>query len=257
MSTSSNPSESTSASEIPSDSESSSSPEGATPFRVPPFAEECREAAGEVWAASFEHPFVEALAEGSLDAERFAFYQMQDARYLEAFSDATALLSTRCPRREDKLWFVEAAQMALVVEGELHTGYGERFGYTPDDVAALELTPNSRAYQSHMIATVQRGTLVEGVAAVAPCPWLYVALGQHLLEVHGPPSEEHPYADWLRMYSDPEFNEYMDHLLERLQRFADAASESARERAKEAFVTSARYEWMFWQQAWEQQRWPV
>jgi thiaminase/transcriptional activator TenA len=59
------------------------------------------------------------------------------------------------------------------------------------------------------------------------------------------------------MYSDPEFNEYMEHLLERLQRFADASGDAARERAKDAFVTSARYEWMFWQQAWEQQEWPV
>jgi thiaminase/transcriptional activator TenA len=108
-----------------------------------------------------------------------------------------------------------------------------------------------------MVSTVQRGALVEGVAAVAPCPWLYIDLGQHLLKAHGPPSDDHPYADWLRMYSDPEFNEYMENLLERLQRFADAADESARERAKEAFVTSARYEWMFWQQAWEQQDWPV
>ena len=231
-------------------------PEGA--FPVPPFARECLDAASEIWGASFEHPFVQALAEGTLDPERFAFYQMQDARYLEAFSDSCALLSTRCTRPGDKQWFVEAALLALEVEGELHAGYGERFGYTPEDVAALELTPNNRAYQNHMISTAERATLVEGTAAVTPCPWLYIALGQHLLDrARGAPSDDHPYAEWLRMYSDPEFNEYMDHLLERLQRFADAASEAARERAKEAFVTSARYEWMFWQQAWEQQDWPV
>ena len=230
-------------------------PEGA--FPVPPFAQDCLDAAADVWGASFEHPFVQALADGSLSEERFAFYQMQDARYLEAFSDATAILSTRCTRPGDKLWFVDAAKLALEVEGELHAGYGERFGYTPEDVAALELTPNNRAYQNHMISTAERGTLVEGAAAVTPCPWLYIALGQHLLDTRGAPSDEHPYADWLRMYSDPEFNEYMEHLLERLQRFADASGDAARERAKDAFVTSARYEWMFWQQAWEQQEWPV
>ena len=59
------------------------------------------------------------------------------------------------------------------------------------------------------------------------------------------------------MYSDPGFNEYMDNLLERLQRFADAHDEHARARAKEAFLTSVRYEWMFWQQAWERQEWPA
>ena len=46
----------------------------------------------------------------------------------------------------------------------------------------------------------------------------------------------------------------MRELLARLQRAADGP---ARERAKIAFVTSVRYEWMFWQQAWDRQRWPV
>lgn len=227
------------------------------PFTVPPFARACIDAAGGAWRASFEHPFVRALAKGELSPERFRFYQMQDARYLEAFADASALISTRCSAPSDKLWFVDAARLALVVEGELHAGYGERLGYGPDDIAALELTPNNRAYQNHMVATAERGTLVEAVAALAPCPWLYIDLGQHLLRELGTIADAHPYAAWLRMYSDPQFNDYMENLLERLQRFADAADDGARARAKDAFVASARYEWMFWEQAWTEQRWPV
>lgn len=226
-------------------------------FTVPPFAEACLDAAGDAWGAAFEHPFVRALATGELDAERFRFYQMQDARYLEAFADAASLISTRCPDPEDKLWFIDAARMALVVEGELHAGYGRKLGYTPEDVAALPLTPNNLAYQNHMVATAQRGTLVEAVAALVPCPWLYVELGQRLEAEFGAPPDDHPYADWLRMYADPGFNEYMDHILEKLQRFADAADKAACERAKAAFVASVRYEWMFWEQAWTQQTWPV
>jgi thiaminase/transcriptional activator TenA len=49
----------------------------------------------------------------------------------------------------------------------------------------------------------------------------------------------------------------MENLLERLQRFANAADDAARSRAKEAFHVSARYEWMFWDQAWSLQEWPV
>lgn len=230
----------------------------AAPFTVPPFARTCLEAAEEAWGASFDHPFVEALADGSLDEERFAFYQMQDARYLEAFADACALISTRCIDPDDKLWFIDAARLALVVEGELHAGYGDKLGYGKEDIARLTLTPNNRAYQNHMTSTaVGSSSLVEAVAAVTPCPWLYVALGQHLERTLGDVPKGHPYGDWLEMYRDPEFNDYMDHLLERLQRFAEAADEAARERAREAFVVSARYEWMFWNQAWEHQQWPV
>ena len=226
-------------------------------FDVPRFAAQCLEASRSMWGASFEHPFVLALAEGTLESDKFRFYQMQDARYLEAFSDAAALISTRVVDPDDKLWFIDAARMALVVEGELHAGYGEQLGYGPEDIAAIELTPNNRAYQNHMIEAATRGSLVESVAALTPCPWLYIDLGQHLLKQLGSIDDDHPYADWLRMYSDPEFNDYMQNILARLQRYADAVDDRTRQRAITAFKTSARYEWMFWQQAWEEQNWPV
>ena len=226
-------------------------------FAIPPFARECRTAAADAWGASFEHPFVRQLADGTLDPACFRFYQMQDARYLEAFADASALVATRCPEPRDKLWFIDAARLALVVEGELHAGYGRRLGYTAHDIAALELTPNNRAYQDHMVSTAARATLVEAVAALTPCPWLYVELGQHLEATSGGVDDSHPYADWLRTYANPAFNEYMNALLENLQRFADAHDERARARAKDAFLASVRYEWMFWQQAWERQDWPA
>lgn len=227
------------------------------PFAVPPFAAACLEAARDAWGASFSHPFVVGLADGTLDLARFRFYQMQDARYLEAFSDACAILSTRVVAPADKLWFVDAARMALEVEGELHAGYGRALGYTADDVAAVELTPNNRAYQDHMVSTATRGTLVEGIAALTPCPWLYVELGGHLLAQLGTIRDDHPYAAWLRTYADPGFHAYMDALLAHLQRAADAADDTSRARAKAAFVASVRYEWMFWDQAWTTQTWPT
>lgn len=59
------------------------------------------------------------------------------------------------------------------------------------------------------------------------------------------------------MYSDPGFDEYMTRLLGFLQQAADAAGPAERQRAKDAFLVSVRYEWMFWEQAWVGQRWPV
>ncbi len=227
------------------------------PFPVPPFASACIDAAASAWRASFDHPFITALADGTLAPEKFRFYQMQDARYLEAFSDAAVLISTRCEDPADKLFFLDAARIALVTEGELHAGYGKKLGYGAEDIRRLALTPTNRAYQNHMIATAQRGTVVEAIAALTPCPWLYIDLGQHLLAKLGTIRDEHPYAAWLRMYSDPQFNDFMKAILERLQRFADQVDAPSRERAKEAFVVSARYEWMFWDQAWNEQKWPV
>jgi thiaminase (transcriptional activator TenA) len=225
-------------------------------FDVPPFARECMRAAGDAWGASFAHPFVRALADGTLEPERFRFYQMQDARYLEAFADACALISTRCTEPADKLWFLDAARLALVVEGELHAGYGERLGYGPADIAALELTPNNRAYQDHMVSHRAAGDAGGGGGGDRALPMALRGAGAAPGARARLDPDEHPYAEWLRTYANPEFDEYMQNLLERLQRFADAHDGAARDRARDAFLASARYEWMFWQQAWEGQQWP-
>ena len=227
------------------------------PYPVPPFAWRCYQAAGEAWTRSRSHPFVLALADGTLDAERFAFYQKQDARYLEGFADTCALISVRCEHPDDKLWFLEAGKMALVVEGQLHKGYGDKLGYTPDDIRRLELTPNCRAYRAHMIEQAQCGTLAEAIAALTPCPWVYIDLGQHLVHerLGGSVPDSHPYADWLRMYADTGFFDYMREILSRLQRAAEAVDEATRERAVQAFVLSVRYEYLFWDQAWTKQDW--
>ncbi|PSQ95970.1 MAG: thiaminase II [Bacteroidetes bacterium SW_9_63_38] len=227
---------------------------------LPPFPRRCREQAADAWAASDTHPFVQALVDGTLDPERFKFYQMQDARYLEAIADAFVLIGTRCPDPDDKLWFAQAAERALQTERSLHLHYGDQLGYGPEDLRELTLTPNNRAYQNHMLERAERGTRLAALAAVAPCPWLYRTLGHRIWDELGESvDDDHPYADWIRRYADPDLEERMDigALVARLDRWAQEVGEDARDRAAEAFVTSTRYEWMFWEQAWTGQDWAV
>lgn len=227
------------------------------PFEIPSFAQRCLDTAQDVWQAALSHPFVEALANGSLPAENFRFYQMQDARYLETFADACSLISVRCPVPEVKLWFIDAAKLALIVEQQLHTEYGKRLGYTAADIAALTPTPNNLAYQNHLLATCQRGTLLEAIASLTPCPWLYAALGQQLTEKLGQIPADHPYADWLQTYADEGFVDYTNTLLGHLETISQESGEDTQARALNTFLTSTRYEWMFWQQAWDLQAWPI
>lgn len=225
--------------------------------QIPSFARRCLDAAESAWLASFKHPFVRGIIDGTLDPQKFRFYQMQDARYLESFASAASIVSARMVSPTDKLWFLEAARVALVAEGELHSGYGKKLGYTPEDIATLEVTPNNRAYQDHMVAVAQTGSLLEAVAALTPCPWLYIEIGRSLIKELKEIDDNHPYADWLKMYSDPGFDAFIAEMLELLQRFSDQSDEATRSRAVEAFVTGVRYEWMFWEQAWTLQEWPV
>jgi len=224
-----------------------------TQIEVGPFASRCRKAAAAAWQASHEHPFLTALLDGSLDADRFRFYQMQDARYLEAFADACSLISVRHAHPDAKLWFIDAARLSIVVERQLHEEYGRELGYTAQDIRRLELTPNNRAYGNHMVMLAQTGSMVEALAALTPCPWLYTDIGMQMGDI----DPGHRWANWLRTYADPGFVTYTAELLEYLEAAAAHAAPEELDRAEKAFVTSVRYEWMFWDQAWAGQAWPV
>ena len=226
-------------------------------FTVPSFASRCKKSAESAWSASFEHPFVKGLIDGTLSNDRFKFYQMQDARYLEAYADVCSILSTRFASPDKKLWFIEGAKLALVVEQELHGMYGQRFGYTAGDIRNLKVTPNGLAYQNHMLVMARGASLLESVAALAPCPWLYTDIGLHIHETLGTIPADHPYGNWLATYSDPSFVLYTEQLLGILEEVALEHGPEVQERAVEAFKTSVAYEWMFWDQAWNEQEWPV
>jgi thiaminase/transcriptional activator TenA len=226
-------------------------------FIVPDFAHRCFKAAAHVWAESFRSPFVTELLNGSLDTERFRFYQMQDARYLEAYADACSVISTRIVDPSGKLWFIDAARMAILVEQSLHENYGLTLGYSAADIASISLSPDNRAYQNHIRMAANHGSLLEGIAALSPCPWLYADIGQFILSTQGDVDDGHPYADWIRQYSDPIFVSYTNELLEHLEYHARRTTDEAeKNRAVELFVLSTRYELLFWDQAWNGQSWP-
>ena len=239
-------------------SESSQVSESTICFEIPPFAEACRQAASVEWQASFDHPLLKALIDGTLEESRFRYYQMQDARYLEAYADACSLISVRFSDPDKKLWFIEGARLAIVVERELHKEYGRKLGYSAQDIALLELSPNNRAYQNHLISMCQKSSQLEAVSTLSPCPWLYADIGKQFAHVLATIPDDHPYRDWLATYADPSFVTYTNELLGHLQFLADqVASKEVLQNAVDAFVLSARYEVMFWEQAWQLQNWTI
>jgi hypothetical protein len=47
------------------------------------FSEHLRALAAPIWKAQLHHPFVVALGKGTLPLQKFRYYILQDARYLE------------------------------------------------------------------------------------------------------------------------------------------------------------------------------
>jgi thiaminase/transcriptional activator TenA len=214
-----------------------------------------RDAAQPLWDRQREHPFVVALGAGTLPRENFEFYIRQDARFLDDLTKVFAYAVTRSREHEDMEQFGRLLLNTLVVERALHSQYAQRFGLTPEQMAATPMAPANYAYTRHLLSIAATGTLPQIVTATLPCALIYAEVGRHLVG-DTLPAPQHPYAEWLGTYASPEF----DAVGRWLSNWLDAREHTLRreeaEHLQHIFVTSTRYEWLFWQMAWTREEWP-
>ncbi|GER83093.1 aminopyrimidine aminohydrolase [Thermogemmatispora aurantia] len=215
-----------------------------------------RESVLPLWQRQLQHPFVVALGDGSLPRANFEFYIRQDALFLDVLAKCFAYAATRSEDHAEIEQFGRLLLNTLVVEQDLHRRYGERFGLTPEQMAATPMAPTNYAYTRHLLTIATTGSLPEIITSMLPCAWIYAEVGTHLTG-NRPPAPDHPYADWLRTYADPEFDAVGRWLRERLDLHAERLPAEAIARLYEIFRISTCYEWLFWEMAWRQEQWPV
>ncbi|HXJ81877.1 MAG TPA: thiaminase II [Candidatus Methylomirabilis sp.] len=207
-----------------------------------------------IYAAILRHPFVTGLTDGSLPRPSFQFYAVQDALYLREYARSLSLAAARAPRDEWIIMFNEHAAGALKVERALHEGFFKEFGLTPDDVASTPLAPTNLAYTSYLLAVAHAAPFHEVVAALLPCYWIYWEVGK-ALEQSG--SADPLYARWIGTYASAEFGGVVEAVLDCANTVADALDPAGREAMRRHFITTSRYEWMFWDMGHRQEAWPV
>ncbi|WP_433871707.1 thiaminase II [Saccharopolyspora sp. CA-218241] len=206
--------------------------------------------------AIVEHPFNAALADATLDRDRFAQYVVQDARYLVGFAQALAAAASRAGDPADAAFLSGAAQGALVEERRLHAGYVEEFGLTAAEVEGVETPPSALAYISYLRACALTEPYPVLVAALLPCFWVYQHVGSTILEATGDLTG-HPYRAWIETYADDEFAEAVLAARDLTDRLAAGATGETRDAMFAAFQRATEYEWLFWNSAWEKEEWPT
>ncbi len=220
------------------------------------FSNHLRQLASPIWEAQLKHPFVVALGKGTLSPQKFRYYILQDARYLEELAKVFAAGAEKAEDADTAIRFAQLVKETIVVERGLHESYGKQWKLTAQEMRSTPLSPTNYAYCRHMRSVAQTGTLGEITVVALPCAWVYCEVGQHLL-AKGQPKPSHPYKEWLALYGSPEFSNVATWMRAVVNRSAKQAGKAEKARMEEAFLISSRYEWMFWDMAWREERWPV
>ena len=207
-----------------------------------------------VYSEILAHPFLRGLTDGTLTEERFRFYVLQDAVYLREYARALSLAGVRSPNESALVMFNEHSAGAITVERSLHEGFLQDLGVTQDEANQTAPSPTTLAYTSYLLKIASLSDYPEVLGAVLPCYWIYWEVGQALLE-RGSPNPM--YQKWIDTYGSEEFGSLVEAVLDLTDRACEDLNSSQKARVTDAFVTTSRYEWMFWDAAWKLEGWPV
>jgi thiaminase/transcriptional activator TenA len=218
------------------------------------FTQELWRSIDPIYQAIVAHPFLVGLTDGTLPEEAFRFYVVQDALYLQDYARCLALAAAKAPRETWCELFADHAKVALVVERALHESFFAAWGLSPDEIAGTPYAPTNLAYTSYLLRVAYERPFEEVIGALLPCYWIYWEVGKHL-ERSGSPNPL--YQKWIDTYASEEYAAVVQAVLDVADQVVTDLPESRRQPIRTHFVTTARYEWMFWDAAWRLERWPV
>jgi thiaminase (transcriptional activator TenA) len=208
-------------------------------------------AAAPDWRAYTEHPFTNAMADGSLPLAAFRHYLVQDYLFLIEFARAYALAVYKAPSLADMREAAAAMSAILDVEMNLHIKLCAGWGLTPDDLERAPPAAELLAYTRYVLDTGMRGDLLALHVALAPCVIGYAEIATRLAALPGADAESNPYRVWIAEYAGAAYQEVAAKARAQLERLAASYLTPARETELVPIFTQAtRLEADFWQMGW-------
>ena len=207
-----------------------------------------RDANEDGWRDYTQHPFLMALAEGSLPAAAFRHYLIQDYIFLRHFARAYGLAAYKSESLEEIRAASQGLQAIVNVEIGLHESYCAGWGV---DSAALDLAPEDSAtlaYTRYVLERGMAGDLLDLYVALAPCIVGYGEIGARLMAGDRSQLEGNPYRAWIEMYGGEDYQALSGDavtLLDRIGRTRGAESRFAS--LSRVFGEATRLEAAFWQ----------
>jgi len=217
------------------------------------FSDQLLEEGADIWEAQKSHPFVQELAEGSLDEAAFRYWIKQDYRFLLDYARLFAIAGAKARDEETMTDLLNVAHSTLSHEMDLHREFAGDYGISREELENVQKAPTCEAYTSFLIRTAYEGSIAEISAALFPCGQGFLDIGERTAELA---TEDHRYTPWIETYTSDEFREVVGLMRD----FVDRSGEQypgEHDAMREAFLTSARLEYQFWEMAYTREGWGV
>lgn len=205
-------------------------------------------AAASSWTAYTEHPFVQALADGSLPETCFRHYLTQDYLFLIQFARAYGLAVFKADGLADIRHAAAGLSAMIDQEMGLHVAYCRRWQLEEAEMAATAEADATIAYTRFVLERGLAGDLLDLYVALAPCIVGYAEIGRRLNQAPTTRMDDNPYRDWIEMYASAEYQEVAAAHIVQMDRLMERRGGPGRIASLEAiFRQATRLEEAFWQ----------
>ncbi len=201
-----------------------------------------------IWDSYYDHPFVKGIGSGGLEIEKFRYYMIQDYLYLLEYSKIFALGVVKAKDENTMRLFAGLVNSTLNSETNIHKDYMKRLNISYEEVATAKPSLANTSYTNYMLWVSQNEGLLQLAVTVLSCSWSYKLIGDKLNEISG--SEQHEfYGEWIRGYSSPEYSIANNNIINLVDRLGEDCPKEEIENLKTIFINCSRYEYMFWDMA--------
>lgn len=204
----------------------------------------------EIWTSYNEHHFILGIENGTLDKEKFRYYMIQDYLYLEEYAKTFAVGVAKAKSLRTANLF---AKYISVMNGELnvHDGYLAKLGVMQEDIDAASRSLDNLSYTSYMLRVAYEEGEAEILAAILSCAYSYERIAKNIVKNNPESINDEFYGEWIRGYASDDYAADNVVLLETLDTLTENYTEKQVQHLIDIFVVCSRYEWAFWQMAWE------
>lgn len=199
------------------------------------------------------HPFVVEMGEGTLPAEKFKQYFLQDYVFVGDLVSLTAQAISKAPDFDAASRLHSFLAGVLDPENDLFLRAFDLLGASVEEYSAASASPTTRAFGDFLVRTGLEGDFEEIVTVLYVTEGTYLDWGTRLITQGSRPANP-IYREWIDIHGPA----VLGSLVDWMGRHLDAADLSGRRASiDEKFRTALRYEYLFWEAGYnDPQPWP-
>ena len=210
------------------------------------WTEEARAIAAPLWGAILEHGFINGLRDGTLPDEKLVFYFEQNVHYIDTVVRCREIAAAKAVSDKERNFFLDRTPV-IVEELQHQRKTLAALGGNP----SAPIAPACHGYTRHILSLAWSRRPVEYFGAFLPCPLSYDEIGRSLRGRLTKPA----HRDWWEFYMSREHNEMCDRYRDFVDELVVDTSQSEQDEMIKNFVLSSKYEYWFWDMAYDRETW--